>query len=555
MSTVDRFTMDVLREGFAAISDEMFVSLQRTSQSPIIYEVLDFGVGISDAEGELVSQGNGIAGFLGPLGDAVKETIARRKDLKPGDVIIANDPYAGGGTHLSDVALIRPVFSGTELIGFAAAKGHWTEVGGKDPGSWTADSQDVYAEGLQLPFVHAYAGGKPIEDIRAILAANSRLPEMVLGDLAAQAACLEVAERRLLEMCDRYGTATVRNAMRAVLDRSERLCRDALARIPHGVFTAADRTDTDGLGNGPFPVNVRVEITENGVTCDFTGSNAQVPGPINCTWSGLVSGVRTVFKAITDPAEPATDGWFRPLTIICPPGNIFNATRPAPVAAYFEATEMASDLVWHALAPAFPERLPAGTYVSVCSTSLALTHPDTGAETLLVEPQPGGWGATRDADGQHGLVSVGDGETYTIPVEVAEQRYGVRVERFGFDIVPGAGAGRRRGGRGLVREYRICSDEALLTVAWGRHLYPPWGAAGGRDGSPNYVEVLRDGQPIGPRFGKVSRMPLRRDDVVRLVTGSGGGYGEPREREADLVAADVRDELITPAEATEFYAT
>jgi N-methylhydantoinase B len=563
--TSDRFTMDVLREGFAAISDEMFVSLQRTSQSPIIYEVLDFGVGISDADGELVSQGNGIAGFLGPLGDAIKETIARRKDLKPGDVIMANDPYAGGGTHLSDVALVRPVFArpaggsggssprvGRELIGFAAAKGHWTEVGGKDPGSWTADSQDVYAEGLQLPFVRAYAGGEPIDDIRAILAANSRLPEMVVGDLTAQAACLEVAERRLLEMCDRYGTAAVRTAMRVALDRSEQLCRDALARIPHGVFTAEDFTDTDGLGNGPFPVKVRVEITENGVTCDFTGSHQQVPGPINCTWSGLVSGVRTVFKAITDPAEPATDGWFRPLTIVCPPGNIFNATRPAPVAAYFEATEMASDLVWHALAPAFPDRLPAGTFVSVCSTSLALTHPDTGDDALLVEPQPGGWGATRDADGQHGLVSVGDGETYTIPVEVAEQRYGVRVERFGFDIVPGAGAGRRRGGRGLVREYRVLGD-ALLTVAWGRHLYPPWGASGGRDGSPNYVEVLRDGKPIGPRFGKVSRMPLRRDDVVRLVTGSGGGYGDPSEREPDLVDADLRDELVTRAEASEFY--
>ena len=562
----DRFTMDVLREGFAAISDEMFVSLQRTSQSPIIYEVLDFGVGISDADGELVSQGNGIAGFLGPLGDAIKETIARHKDLRPGDVIIANDPYAGGGTHLSDVALVRPVFCGTEggssgssplgsaeLIGFAAAKGHWTEVGGKDPGSWTADSQDVYAEGLQLPFVHAYRQGEPVHDIRAILAANSRLPEMVLGDLSAQAACLDVAERRLLEMCERYGAGTVRTAMRAVLDRSERLCRDALARIPHGVFTATDFTDTDGLGNGPFPVKVRVEITDDGVTCDFTGSHAQVPGPINCTWSGLVSGVRTVFKAITDPAEPATDGWFRPLTISCPPGSIFNATRPAPVAAYFEATEMASDLVWHALAPAFPDRLPAGTFVSVCSTSLALTHPDTGEETLLVEPQPGGWGATRDADGQHGLVSVGDGETYTIPVEVAEQRYGVRVERFGFDIVEGAGAGRRRGGRGLVREYRVCSEEALLTVAWGRHLYPPWGAAGGRDGSPNYVEVLRDGTPAGPRFGKVSRMPLRRDDVVRLVTGSGGGYGDPREREPGLVAADLRDGLITSTEATDVY--
>ncbi|HEX5190755.1 MAG TPA: hydantoinase B/oxoprolinase family protein [Streptosporangiaceae bacterium] len=549
----DRFTIDVLREGFAAISDEMFVSLQRTSQSPIIYEVLDFAVGISDADGELVSQGNGIAGFLGPLGDAIKETIARHPGLRPGDVIIANDPYAGGGTHLSDVALVRPVFCADELVGFAAAKGHWTEVGGKDPGSWTADSQDVYAEGLQLPFVHAYRGGEAVQDIRAILAANSRLPEMVLGDLTAQAACLEVAERRLLEMCDRYGVGTVKTAMNAVLERSERLCRDALARIPHGVFTAEDFTDTDGLGNGPFAVQVRVEVTGEGVTCDFTGSHAQVPGPINCTWSGLVSGVRTVFKAITDPAEPATEGWFRPLTIICPPGSIFNATRPAPVAAYFEATEMASDLVWHALAPAFPDRLPAGTFVSVCSTSLALTHPDTGEQTLLVEPQPGGWGATSDADGQHGLVSVGDGETYTIPVEVAEQRYGVLVERFGFDIVEGAGAGRRRGGRGLVREYRICCDEALLTVAWGRHLYPPWGAAGGMDGSPNYVEVLRDGEPLGPRFGKVSRMPLRRGDLVRLVTGSGGGYGDPREREPGLVTADVRDGLITAAEAAEYY--
>jgi N-methylhydantoinase B len=551
--TPDRFTLDVLREGFAAITDEMFVSLQRTSQSPIINEVLDFGVGISDRRGELVSQGNGIAGFLGPLGDAIKETIARGLVLRPGDVIIANDPYSGGGTHLSDVALVRPVFWEEDLIGFAAAKGHWTEVGGKDPGSWTADSTDVYAEGLQLPFVYAYRQGVPIADLRAILAANSRLPDMTLGDLSAQAACLEVAERRLHEMCARFGARTVTEAMSAALDRSERLARLALAEIPHGIFTACDFTDSDGLGNGPFSVQVQVEVSADGVICDFTGSSPQVPGPINCTWSGLVSGVRTVFKAITDPAEPATDGWFRPLEIVCPAGTIFNALRPAPVAAYFEATEMASDLVWHALAPAFPERLTAGSFVSVCSTSLALTHPDTGAPTLLVEPQPGGWGASAISDGQHGLVSVGDGETYVIPVEVAEQRYGVRVERFALDVVPGAGAGRRRGGRGLVREYRILSDEALLTVAWGRHEFPPWGAAGGRAGSPNYVEVVREGGPDAPPFGKVSRMPLRRGDLVRLVTGSGGGYGDPREREPTLVIADLRDGIISRQEAAEIY--
>lgn len=550
--TCDRFTLDVLREGFAAITDEMFAALQRTSQSPIIYEVLDFAVGITDRRGDLVSQGNGIAGFLGPLGDAVKETLGRHPDLAPGDVIIANDPYSGGGTHLSDVALVRPVFWQERLIGYAAAKGHWTEVGGKDPGSWTADSADVYAEGLQLPFVHAYRSGEPVADLRAILAANSRLPEMTLGDLSAHAACLEVAERRLHELCGKFGGATVTAAMTAVLDRSEQLARAAIAQLPRGVYTASDLTDEDGLGNGPFPVQVRVEITRAGVVCDFTGSHPQVPGPINSTWSGLVSGVRTVFKAITDPAEPATDGWFRPLEIIAPAGSIFNATRPAPVAAYFEATEMASDLVWHALAPAFPGHLTAGSFVSVCSTSLALTHPETGEPALLVEPQPGGWGASATGDGEHGLVSVGDGETYIIPVEVAEQRYGVLVERLAFDIAEGAGAGRYRGGRGLVREYRIRCGEALLTVAWGRHLTPPWGAAGGRPGSPNYIQVVRDGQP-GEPFGKISRMPLRRGDLVRLVTGTGGGYGDPREREPERVLADLDNEIITAREAQEFY--
>jgi N-methylhydantoinase B len=550
--TPDRFTLDVLREGFAAITDEMFAALQRTSQSPIIYEVLDFAVGITDSSGELVAQGNGIAGFLGPLGDAVTETLVRHRDLAPGDVIISNDPYSGGGTHLSDVALVRPVFWEDHLIGFAAAKGHWTEVGGKDPGSWTADSADVYAEGLQLPFVHAWRAGVPVADLRTILAANSRLPGMVLGDLSAQAACLEVAERRLHELCGKFGAATVTQAMAAVLERSEKLARAAIARIPHGVFTAADLTDTDGLGNGPFEVQVRVEITAGKVVCDFSGSHPQVPGPINCTWSGLVSGVRTVFKAITGPDEPATDGWFRPLEIIAPAGSIFNATRPAPVAAYFEATEMASDLVWHALAAAFPQRLTAGSFVSVCSTSLALTHPETGEPALLVEPQPGGWGASASADGEHGLVSVGDGETYVIPVEVAEQRYGVLVERFGFDIAAGAGAGRHRGGRGLVREYRIRCDEALLTVAWGRHLTPPWGAAGGHAGSPNYVQVVTQDGP-GDAFGKISRMPLRRGDLVRLVTGTGGGYGDPAQRDPDRVRADLRDGIVTAAEAEEVY--
>jgi N-methylhydantoinase B len=549
----DRFTTDVLREAFLAVADEMFVSLQRTSQSPVIYEVLDFAVGITDADGQLVSQGNGIAGFLGPLGEATRDTIARVADLRPGDVVATNDPYAGGGTHLSDVALVRPIFAGERLVAFAAAKGHWTEVGGKDPGSWTADSTDVYQEGLQLPFVKAIRGGDPDRDVVAILRANSRLPDMVEGDLLAQAACLEVAERRVLELCDRYGVDVVLEAMRDVHARSEALARTALVALPHGVYEAEDHLDDDGVGGDAIPIRVRVTLAPDRVVVDLTGSSAQVGGPVNCTWSGLVSGIRTVFKAITDPAEPASDAWFRPLEIVCPTGSVFNAVRPAPVAAYFEATEAATDLVWKALAPALPDRLTAGSFVSVCATSIALEHPDTGEPALLVEPQPGGWGASAGKDGEHALVSVGDGETYTIPVEVAEQRYGVLVERVAFDVVDGAGAGRRRGGRGLIREYRILSDEAVLTVAFGRHRFPPWGVGGGRDGSVNAVEVVpADGGAVR-RFGKAASHPLRRGDLVRLITGTGGGHGDPRSRERELVRDDLANGLITERDASEVY--
>jgi N-methylhydantoinase B len=545
--------MDVLREGFHAVTDEMFVSLQRTSQSPVIYEVLDFAVGITDASGQLVSQGNGIAGFLGPIGEAVREAIERFPDLGPGDVVLTNDPYAGAGSHLSDAAMIRPIFHAGEPIAFAGAKGHWTEVGGKDPGSWTADSVEVYQEGLQLPFVRVYRGGRLDPDLVAVIRANSRLPDMTFGDLTAFAACLEVAERRVLELCERYGPATVAEAMRLVHERSERLARAAIARLPRGVFEAEDAIDDDGVGNGPFPIRVRVEIAEDRVVADFTGTHPQVEGPVNCTRSGLVSGVRTVFKAISDPYEPASDAWFRPFEIVCPPGTIFTAQRPAPVALYFEATEAATDLVWKALAPVLPEVLTAGSFVSVCATSVACTHPDTGEPTLLVEPQAGGWGANARKDGEHALVSVGDGETFVIPVEVCEQRYGVRVERFGFDVVEGAGAGRRRGGRGLVREYRILSDRGSLTVGFGRHRFPPWGVSGGHDGSPNYVEVVRaDGSTTG-RFGKVARLPLAKGDLVRLVTGTGGGFGDPHDREPELVAADLADEIVTEGEARDVY--
>nr|WP_202901908.1 hydantoinase B/oxoprolinase family protein [Thermogemmatispora carboxidivorans] len=551
---VDLFTIEIVKDALVAIGDEMFIALQRTSKSTIIYEVLDFASGLTDARGQLITQGNGVTGFLGTLTFAVRSVLEKfgTENLHPGDVVITNDPYGGGGTHLSDVSLVVPIFYGGQLVAFAASKAHWTEVGGKDPGSWTTDSTEVFQEGLQFPCVKLFEEGRPVQSLIDLIAANVRLPDMTLGDMYAQAASLHLGERRFQELCDRYGLAVVQSSIEALLDYGERMTRLELAKLPKGVYEAEDWIDDDGLGHGPFPVRVKVTISDDEFICDFTGTHPQVPGPVNCTLTGLHSGVRTMLKAITSPTIPVNEGCFRPLKIICPPGTIFTAERPAPVSTYWETMNYVTDLVWKALAPIVPDRLSAGHFLSVCGIVLAGTHPDTNELFLLVEPQAGGWGAGAAKDGESGLMCVGDGETYVIPVEVAETRYGILVERYELDTEPRAGAGRYRGGRGCIREYRAVADNVTLTATFGRHKYVPWGVAGGQNGSRNEVRIRHaDGREVV--LGKCARYPLKRGEVARLVTGTGGGWGSPLERPVEAVIEDVRDGYISREQAWQDY--
>jgi N-methylhydantoinase B len=549
---MDPFTLEIVKEALVAIGDEMFVAMQRTSMSTIIYEVLDYATGLLDARGDLITQGNGVTGFLGTLTFAARSVIEKfGGDLAPGDVIITNDPYSGGGTHLSDVTLVQPLFYADQLVAFAANKAHWTEVGGGSPGSWTTNSVDIWQEGLQFPCVKLVERGQIDHKLVELIRANVRTPDMSIGDMSAQAASLRVAERRFVELCDRYGLDTVQHSITALMDYGEEMTRQQLARIPDGTYQAVDYIDDDGLSSGPLKMCVAVTVTADRFVCDFTGSHAQVPGPINCGRSGLEAAVRVIFKALTDPGIPANEGCFRPLEVICPDGTVVTAARPAPTSTYWESMDIASDLIWRALAPVLPERLTMGHFLSVCGTVVSGIHPDTGELFILVEPQPGGWGAGSDRDGANGLVAMGDGETYTIPVEVCETRFGVRVEQLALNICDG-GAGRYRGGRGLVREYRITADEATVTGTFGRHTVLPWGMAGGQDGSPNYMEFVHaDGAPHV--FGKVAGYRLARGESVRLVTGTGGGYGDPRTRPPDEVRRDVRDGTITPAMAHRDY--
>jgi N-methylhydantoinase B len=552
--TIDPFTLEIIKEGLVAIGDEMFVTMQRTSMSTIIYEVLDYAVGLTDAKGNLVTQGNGVTLFLGTLDFGVRSVLDKfgAENLKQGDIYITNDPYGGGGTHLSDVSILAPIFFDGRLVAFAANKGHWTEVGGMAAGSWTTNSTEVYQEGLQFPCIKLFDQGEPIQSLLDIIRANVRTPDMSIGDMYAQVASMRIAERRFQEMCSKYGVDLVLRGIDALLDYSEQLTRQELKKLPDGVYEASDFIDDDGIGNGPFEVKVKVTVDGDRLICDFTGTHGQVPGPVNCARTGLYSAARAVLMALTDPSIPASEGCFRALEVICPDRTIFTCSRPSPVSTYWETMLYAADLIWKAMASVLPDRLPAGHFLSVCGTIVAGPHPDTGELFLLVEPQAGGWGAGADKDGENGLVCVGDGETYIIPVEVCETRYGVLVDQFGFDIADG-GAGKFRGGRGLVRDYRITAKEAWVTGTFGRFKYLPWGMQGGGGGSRNYIKLLFADGREAEVFGKTAQYHMKQGDVARLITGSGGGYGNPLERPVEKIQEDVKNAYITPAQAEKDY--
>jgi len=417
----DPFTVEIIREQLIAAAEESFITLGRSSQSPIIYEVLDYACALTDPTGDLIAQANGVPGFLGTLTFAVKAIVEKYSlgRMAPGDIFMTNDPFIGGGNHLSDVALIAPIFVENEIVAFSVNKAHWTEVGGMAAGSWTTDSTEIYQEGLQFPAIRLYEAGLPIDSLIELIAANVRTPERTLGDLYAGVAILRSGERRVIEICQRYGLAAFRESVEVILQHGEELARQALAELPHGSYFAEECIDDDGLSSDPIYVCVNVHITPDSFIADYTGSSPQVRGPVNCTRTRLYSACRTMFKAITDPQAPVNEGWFRPLQVVCPEGTIFTARRPAPVSTYWETGAYAVDLIWRALFPALPDRLSAGHHLSVCGTIISGQDAD-GKTFIMVEPQAGGLGATAQRDGTSAMVPVGDGETYVSPSKCAK---------------------------------------------------------------------------------------------------------------------------------------
>jgi N-methylhydantoinase B len=549
----DAFTREVIRNKLLAIAGEMGIVLARTSMSPIVYEVLDFACGITDAEARVIAQDNGLCLFTGTFKPQVESVLARHPldAMRPGDVFMTNGPY-GGGTHTADVALVMPIFAEGRVIAFGISVTHWTEIGGKVLGSLSPDSTEIFQEGLQFPQLLLYRAGELNTELVELIRANVRLPRMSLGDLSAGVAAVRIAAERLAAIVERYGLDATLDTFDATLAHGEAIARDALAKIPPGVYEAEEWIDGDGITDDPIPVRVRVTVSPEKLTADFTGTSPQARGPINCARGALMSACKTVFKAITSPSAPSNEGLFRPLEVIAPKGTVFTAVHPAATGWYFEASAFATELIWKALAPIVPEHLSAGSYVSLCAYYIGGTRPD-GEYWVQATPQDGGWGAGIDVDGESGLIATTDGDTYNYPAEVIEHAFPLAMERNALNVDAGGGAGQRRGGFGTIREFRVLNPGGgFLLASIGRSVHRPWGVAGGEEGTVNGFEVIRaNGERV--TGGRVTGLPLAQGDLVRVFTGNGGGWGAPHDRDPALVRADLEDGYITPAVAEEVY--
>ncbi|MEM8729397.1 MAG: hydantoinase B/oxoprolinase family protein [Pseudomonadota bacterium] len=540
----DPITLEIIQNSLQAAADEMFAAMRKTAMSSIIYEVLDMGTGITDAEGRIASSGAGIPAFIGVLDKSVQFILSKHSDIRRGDVFITNDPWHGGVTHLNDLVLAMPVFAGAELIAWTANIAHNSDVGGMAPGSLSGEATEIFQEGLRLPAVKLINEGDTDQAVMDIITCNSRMPDFLLGDVWAAIASVRVGAKRLEDLAAKYGTQTFTAAMESFMAFGERSAKAELAKLPSGVFELSEEQDDGRI------YNVKITIGADELVVDLRDNPDQDPACTNTSRDGTVVCAQMVFKSLTDPETPANDGSFRPLKVLTREGSVFHAQEPAAIGFYFETEVRVYDLIWRCLAPHVPHKLPAGHFSSICGTFVGGIHPDTGRQYTIIEPQIGGWGAWEGRDGNPCIFSGFHGETYNTPAEISEARNGLFVDRMELNTEPG-GEGQWSGGRGLVLEYRIRTETGFLTAGFTRSRIKPWALDGGEEGSGNYVDVIK---PAGTqRYSFVSGLDVTTDDVIRIVTSCGAGYGDPKARDPEAVQADIKNGLLTEARAREVH--
>jgi len=531
---IDAITLEVLRNGIAAISDEMNANLIRTSYSPNIKERHDCSSAVFDALGRMIAQAESIPVHLGAMPYSVEAAIRHVSPFAPGDVVVLNDPYAGGA-HLPDITFVAPVFVEGRLIAFVANRAHHADVGGKEPGSLAGDTVEIYQEGLRIPPVRLWERGDLKDDLLQLILANVRTPDERWGDLRAQKAACAIGIDRIRALCLRVGESMLTDAMSAVLDYSERRMRYQITQLPQGEASFEDALDDDGISEGTIPIRVRVRIRGDRIDVDFSGTANQVRGPVNAVFAVTASATFFAIRAFADPEIPPNSGCYRPIKIIAPEGSLVNACLPAPVVGgNLETSQRIVDVVLGALGKLAPGRSMAACQGSMNNLAIGGVDPRTGKPFTLYETMGGGFGARPTKDGIDGIHSHMT-NTLNTPVEALETSYPLRVER--YELRPGTGGeGEYRGGLGIRRDVTCLAESARVSFLTDRRSTRPYGVKGGEPGAPGKNVVIRNGEEIDlPSKGTTT---LHYGDTISIRTPGGGGFGSPAKRSASRRSYD-----------------
>lgn len=549
---MDPITLEVLRNKFDVIADEMEIALLKSAYSSIVKEGMDASAALFTAQGDTIAQAASIPIHLGSLVPAVQRILQEFpvETMQEGDVYIMNDPY-DGGSHLPDIVIAAPILSEGRVIGLSTTMTHNQDVGGKTPGSVPTDATEIFQEGLRLPPLKFYEQGKPNHTLHAILQKNVRIPDILMGDLHGQVAAGNVGRQRFLELVQDYGTDTVLTAIAELMDRAEAMTREKLSAIPDGVYTFTDYLDNDGIDlDQRVTIQATVTIRGSDVYCDFTGSSPQVRGPLNCVPTAAIAGAYYVIRTMTDATIPNNSGCYRPIHLHLPEGSVVNPRPPAAVNARTATIIRIADVLHGALVQALPHRLPAASSGQLLVASFGGIDPRTGASYVTSELGAGGVGARPTKDGVD-VLEMGPSNCMNIPAESIEMSYPLRICHYGLRPDSG-GAGHYRGGLGATKIFEAVHGDVVVSIRGERYFTSPWGLYGGQPAVPAQAWVER-------LDGRVEEIPskrvftLRQGERLHVDTPGGGGYGDPLERDPLAVHQDVCDRRISVEAAREAY--
>lgn len=548
--TINPIKRDIIKNALATIADNMIVTVVQTARSPIVKNKLDFSTAICDPQGRLAGQGLALPAHLGAIMPALAAVIEDyRDDMSPGDIFINNDPYRGG-SHLIDVFMFKPVFEGKRLIAFASIIIHHTDIGGRVAGGQASDNTEIYQEGLRLPPLKFYEGGKPNAVIHKIIENNVRVPGRVLGDLRAQVASLDIAEAELLKLIAEHGGETLIHYMDDLIDYTERLTRAAISKLPDGEAEFTDYIDDDGVSGEPIKIQCKLKIEGDTVTADFTGTSKQTKSSINPNIEFTESCVYASIRTALDPTHPNNYGFHKPIKVIAEKGSFVYPVFPAAFAARGLASHRVRQVVLGAMAKLLPDHMPACYGGSECLIGISGYDKDYQPFLCQEGQNTTSLGGGPFDDGQD-AAAFPLSNVANSPIEIIEAESPVLVEEYGF-LPDTGGPGKYRGGLGVVKQWRILADEANVQLRSDRHKTPPWGLWGGKPGALGRVRV-NPGQPdeyLPPTKGRIT---MRRGDVLRAEMPGAGGFGQAEERDPEKVLNDVIQEKMTVEHARDEY--